>query len=185
MVFSNPSSLLEFKINITRNSPNTLTYLDRIILNAKRNLVFYGTQFGFRNLVISDSLLLGEYQISNFPTQGFIWDVTNKQIPQLILGNMIGSGNTFSFKQNMKFSEFVASNGSLFYEPDKIGTVNYQNLHSLPQADYLIVTNPLFFEQATRLANLHRDEGLIVHVVTDDQVYNEFSMQNQQCHKSS
>lgn len=175
MVFSTPSSLLAFKVSITRNSPNTLTYLDRILLNAKRDLVFYGSQFGFRNLVNSDSLLLGEYQISNFPTQGFIWDVTNKQIPQLIQGNMIGAGNTFSFKQNMKFSEFVASNGSLFYEPDKIGTINYQNLHGLAQADYLIVTNPLFFEQATRLANLHREEGLIVHVVTDEQVYNEFS----------
>ena len=175
MIFSAPSSLLAFKVSITRNSPNTLTYLDRILVNAKRDLVFYGSQFGFRNLVNSDSLLLGEYQISNFPTQGFIWDVTNKQIPTLIVGSLIGASSTFSFKQNMKFSEFVASNGSLFYEPDKIGTVNYQNLHSLPQADYLIVTNPLFFEQANRLANLHRDEGLIVHVVTDDQVYNEFS----------
>ena len=175
MIFSNPSSLLAFKVSITRNSPITLTYLDRILVNAKRDLVFYGSQFGFRNLVNSDSLLLGEYQISNFPTQGFIWDVTNKQIPQLIVGNMIGAGTTFSFKQNMKYQEFVASNGSLFYEPDKIGTVNYQNLHGLAQADYLIITNSLFYEQANRLADLHRDEGLIVHVVTDEQVYNEFS----------
>ena len=174
MVFSNPSSLLEFKINITRNSPNTLTYLDRIILNAKRNLVFYGTQFGFRNLLISDSLIVGQYQVSNFPNQGFIWDVSNRQIPKLVSGSIEGA-STFTFKQNMKFSEFIASNGTSFYVPDKIGAVNYQNLHGLPQADYLIVTNPLFYEQANRLANLHRDEGLTVHVVTDAQVFNEFS----------
>ena len=122
----------------------------------------------------SDSLLLGEYQISNFPTQGFIWDVSNRQIPKLVSGSIEGV-STYTFKQNMKFSEFIASNGTSFYVPDKIGTINYQNLHGLAQADYLIITNSLFYEQANRLANLHRDEGLIVHVVTDEQVYNEFS----------
>lgn len=174
MSFSNSTAALALKISITRNSPNTLTYLDRILLNTKRNLVFYGSQFAFRNLLISDSLLVGEYQLANFPSQGgFVWDVTNQQTPKLISGNLIG-GN-YSFKRNMKYTEFVASNGNLFYTPDKIGVVNFQNLHGLPQADYLIVTNPLFFEQANRLANLHRDEGLTVHVVTDEQVFNEFS----------
>ena len=174
MSFSNSSAALALKIAITRNSPNTLTYLDRILLNTKRNLVFYGSQFAFRNLLISDSLLVGEYQLANFPSQGgFVWDVTNQQTPKLISGNLIGSN--YSFKRNMKYTEFVASNGNLFYTPDKIGVVNFQNLHGLPQADYLIVTNPLFFEQANRLANLHRDEGLTVHVVTDEQVFNEFS----------
>ena len=174
MSFSNPSSALAYKISISRNSPNTLTYLDRILVNAKRNLVFYSSQFGFRNLVLSDSLLIGEYQVTNFPAQAFIWDVTNKQIPKRIIGTT-NTSNTFIFKQNMRFSEFVASNGTAFYVPDKIGAIAYQNLHGLPQADYLIVTDPLFYEQANRLANLHRDEGLTVHVVTDEQVFNEFS----------
>ena len=144
MSFSNPSSALAFKISISRNSPNTLTYLDRILVNAKRNLVFYGTQFGFRNLALSDSLIIGEYQVTNFPAQAFIWDVTNKQIPKRIIGTTNGS-STFTFKQNMRLSEFVASNGTAFYVPDKIGAIAYQNLHGLPQADYLIVTDPLFY----------------------------------------
>lgn len=37
---NNPVSSLPLKIKITRNSPNTLTYLDRIVLNTRRKLVF-------------------------------------------------------------------------------------------------------------------------------------------------
>ena len=59
--------------------------------------------------------------------------------------------------------------------PEFIAPVDYQNLHALPQVDYLIVTHPNFKTQADRLADLHRDQGLTVHVVTTGQVYNEFS----------
>jgi hypothetical protein len=71
--------------------------------------------------------------------------------------------------------EFVASNGSVFYSPEKIGSIAYQNLHGLEQADYLIVTHKDFISQAERLANLHRAKGLSVHVATTEQIFNEFS----------
>ena len=67
------------------------------------------------------------------------------------------------------------SNGGTFFRPDFVEAVEYQNLHALEQADYLIVTNSLFLSEAERLAELHRNEGLTVHVVTAGQVFNEFS----------
>jgi flagellar hook assembly protein FlgD len=173
-IYSNPSSSsLDFKISITRDSPTTLTYLDRILVNTKRNLTFLGTQFGFRNISTIDSTIKAEYQIGAFPTAGFVWDVTNNKVPVKLTGSNVSG--VFSFTKNLFLSEFIASNGSAFYTPEKIGNVAYQNLHSLPQADYLIVSHPNFIQQAERLANLHRDEGMIVHVVTPDQIYNEFS----------
>ena len=69
----------------------------------------------------------------------------------------------------------MASNGSGFLTPSAVGRVNNQNIHGLGQVDYVIVTPADFANQAERLANLHRSEGLDVHVVLIDQVYNEFS----------
>ena len=174
MELLNPTSSLPFKISITRNSPSTLVYLDRILLNARRSLQFYGQQMNFRDLVSVGSGKISQFEVTGFPTNGFVWDVTNRQVPTRILGNLAGSTYTF-IQETSNLKEFVASNGSVYLTPEKVGSVAYQNLHALPQADYLIVTHKNFTAQANRLANLHRDAGLIVHVVNTDQIFNEFS----------
>lgn len=170
---SNPSSgSVPLKITIQRNSPSVMTYLDRILLNTKRDLVFYGSQFGFRNLTgVQDGL--GEFQLSNFPSTGFIWSLSDRHHPKIIAGAL--TGNTFQFLDSLSYREYVASNGGTFLSAEYIARVEFQNLHGLPQADYLIVTHPNFKSQADRLAELHRDNGLVVHVVTTNQIYNEFS----------
>jgi hypothetical protein len=170
---SNPSSTLNLSVTVNRNNATTLTYLDRILLNARRNLTFSGSQFGFRNLTIPDSSLLVKYQISNFSTSAFVWDLSIPYAPKKVKG--VQNGAVFNFWCEKYYREFVASNGSGFLTPSAVGRINNQNLHGLSQTDYLIVTPSLFLNQAERLANLHRSEGLDVHVVLIDQVYNEFS----------
>lgn len=172
-ILTNPPSTIPLKISITRNSPNMLTYLDRILFNTKRKLVFYGTQFGFRSLVIDQPTKVAAYTISNLPSNGFVWDISDRQQPKRITGATTGSN--FTFKTNFEYKEFVASNGTSFFTPELVGAVAYQNLHGLSQADYLIVTHSDFISQAKRLADLHREDGMTVHVVTTDAIFNEFS----------
>ena len=170
---SNPGSgSIPLKITIQRNSPSVMTYLDRIQLNAKRNLVFYGSQLGFRNLTGPQNGV-GSFQLSNFPSTGFIWSLADRHHPKIISGVL--SGSNYEFIDSLGYKEYIASNGGTFLSAEFIGPVDYQNLHALPQAEYLIVTHPNFKTQADRLADLHRDQGLIVHVVTTGQIYNEFS----------
>ena len=169
---NNPPSSIPLKLNVSRQSPTTLTYLDRIILHTKRKLVFYGTQFGFR---IKNSLAtqLLAYEITGLPSNGFVWDISDKHLPKKMFLNT--SGTTTTFKSSGGYKEFAASNGSSFFTPDRIGAVGNQNLHGLAQADYLIVSHPDFLSQANRLADLHRADGLSVHVVNVMHVYNEYS----------
>ncbi len=174
MSLTNPSSSIPFKIQITRNSPNTVVYLDRILLNARRSLVFYGQQFNFRDLASVGVGNVSEFQLSNLPSSGFVWDVTDRHNPKLVNGSFSGSNYLF-VQETDTIREFVASNGSSFFVPQFKEAVAYQNLHALPQADYLIVTHKNFLTYAERLADLHRAEGLLVHVVTSQQVFNEFS----------
>ena len=53
--------------------------------------------------------------------------------------------------------------------------VESQNLHGLPSADVIIIANSKFFQSAATLKTFHEQEGLSVHVVSDQQIYNEFS----------
>ncbi len=175
MSLNNPPPSIPFRIAITRNNPSTLTYLDRILLNARRQLTFVGTQLGFRD---ANSIGVGNvasYSIANLPSStGFVWEVTDRHQPRLVNGDFFGSN--FEFQQNAdSLREFVASDGVNFKIPVRVGVVENQNLHGLEQADYLLVTHKNFTAQANRLANLHRANGTTVHVVTSEQVFNEYS----------
>jgi len=172
--YTTNTATIPLKISITRNSPSTLVYLDRIILNTRRGLVFSGGQFNFRDLPTVVSGKKTKFTLSNFPNNGFVWDVTDRHAPKRIIGNL--SGSSFSYiVETDSLREFSTSNGINFYTPVFKGTVSTQNLHGLPFADLLIVSHKDFVSQAERLANLHREEGLTVHVVNTEQVFNEFS----------
>lgn len=174
MTLNSPSSSIPVKISIIRNSPNTLVYLDRILMNARRSLVFYGQQFNFRDLNVVGSGNVAEYTVSSFPVNGFVWEVTDRHQPKAVNGTL--SGSTFIFRlASDTIQEFVASNGTNFLTPERVGNVEAQNLHALPQVDYLIVSHKNFLAQANRLADLHRNEGMTVHVVTTEQIFNEYS----------
>jgi len=169
-----PTAAMSVQIIIGRASPSILTYLDYIEMNARRGLVMLGNQYNFRDISTVGAGNVGSFSLSGLPANGFVWDVTDRHNPKLINGTTVGS--TYNFSADVdSLREFVASNGAVFMVPTFVGVVDPQNLHGLAQADYLIVTNKTFTAQAERLANLHRANGLTVHVVNTDQVYNEFS----------
>lgn len=174
MFMNNPPASIPFKISITRNSPSTLVYLDRILLNARRSLSFIGQQFNFRDLLSIGLGNVSEFQITSFPVNGNVWDVTDRHIPKLVSGSFTGTSYKFSLETDT-LRYFAASDGINYLIPERIGDVNFQNLHALNQSDYLIVTHKNFISDANRLADLHRNEGMTVNVVTTEQVFNEFS----------
>lgn len=170
-----PAALMPLKITVQRNSPDVLTYLDRIVLNTRANLIFEDGQLNFRDNSTVGLGNVGVFKIQDLPSSGgYVWDVTDKHEPKIIEGQFLGT--EFQFVQEIdSLREFIACDGLTYLTPAKVGTVDYQNLHGLPQADYIIVSHKLFLAQAERLANLHRDNGLIVHVVDPEMIYNEFS----------
>lgn len=172
--YNTTSTSLNFKIKITRNSPSTLVYLDKIELRARRNLQFTGSQFNFRDSRTVSSGAVSLFRIGNVPSSGFIWDITDRHHPKKQLGTFVNNNFEFTLSTD-SLREFVASNGSTFYTPTFLGKISQQNLHGLEYADYLIVSHPSFVSQAQRLASLHEANGLSVHVVTTEQIFNEYS----------
>lgn len=57
-----------------------------------------------------------------------------------------------------------------------VGPVANQNLHSLAEADMLIITTDALYDAACQLAQIHKEhDGSIVAVATQQQIFNEFS----------
>ena len=173
--YLNPKANFELDVNVVRNSPTVLTYIDYINYNCRRELVFNNSQFNFRDL---NSVGVGS--ISNFRIEGegdsySVWDVTDRHVPEKVEG--VFGGGAFQFVvPTDTLREFVVFNESDCFTPQFVSNVKNQNLHALEQVDYIIVTHESFLAQANRLANLHRQNNdLSVHVVTTSQVFNEYS----------
>jgi len=171
---STTAPIFGLSMSVIRSSPEVLTYIDRVQLNTRRALSMINSQFNFSDFNSIGMGNVAQYIVSGVPSGGFVWEVTDRQNPKNVLGTFVGANYEFKMTAD-SLRVWVASDGVNFKTPERIGEVENQNLHALPQVDYLILTNKKFIAQAERLANLHRTEGTTVHVVTQEQVFNEFS----------
>lgn len=169
---SNPSANVTFELS--RSNASVQGWLDKIEINYEGLLIYPGNQINFRN---SSSVGVGnvsEFNVSNISSLHQIWEVSHPSQAQQV--NFSLSGNTGSYRMATdSLLEFVVFQLSDAKTPQAIGKIDNQNLHALPLADMLIVSNPEYIDQANRLANLHKAQGLRVNVVTNAQVFNEFS----------
>ena len=104
-----------------------------------------------------------------------IWDITRPDsILQIPVTQVEG---TLHFRiQTDSLHEFIAYDGSQFYSPAFAGKVENQDVHATQPADLVIITNPMFIEQADRLAAFHEhDNGTSSVVVPTDKIFNEFA----------
>lgn len=170
----NNASILNF--SITKQTPVVVGWLDKIMFNCRRNLVFNNTQFQFR-----DKRTIGTGNLTNYSlnTNGFsgvsVWDITD--ITNVTNQQYNLSGNTLDFTMTSdSLREYAVFNGSDYLSATFITKVINQNLHAVAQADYVIVTYPGYLAQGQKLGQLHQQyDGFTYTVVTSDQIYNEFS----------
>ena len=150
-------------------------WLNYFELNASRQLIMNGNQMNFRNAASWKKDRISEFQLTGQGQSLNIWDVT---VPYNVMNlETQKNGNTFAVRLNTDtLKEFVAFDGNAYQSPTFKGLVSNQNLHSLGDVDYIMISYPPFADQAERLAQFHRTySGLNVFVTTPEKVYNEFS----------
>ncbi|MEO8150765.1 MAG: type IX secretion system sortase PorU [Bacteroidia bacterium] len=151
-------------------------WLNYLEVNTTRNLSVSGSVEFFRNKNVTGLGKVAQYQISNVVNSNYkIWEVTspyNVSEQQYLL-----NGTTAQFTlPSDSLRQFAIFDNTSFKSATAIGQVENQDLHSLPQTDLIIVTHPLFLQQANRLADFHRaHDTLRVVVATTEQIYNEYS----------
>jgi hypothetical protein len=150
-------------------------WLNCIEVNYRRHLRFHGGQVDFRDMSHVGPGNIACYHLQSSGSDITLWDVTDPSAIASILATTEQGGVTFkSSAETLK--EFIAFDGKQYYTPVFVEKVENQDLHSLWPVDFIILAHPMFLEQAYRLADYHRQyDGMGVHVVTPQQVYNEFS----------
>ncbi len=167
------NSNLDIKIDYVKPISSAVGWLDRIRINARRELKFHGGQMLFCD---SESAYYGhiaEYRIANAGPSVKVYDVSDHQNVTLLEAT----------SQNGEVS-FVADAGKLYnylaidgdYKKPELGKrVANQNLHAHNPVNMVIVTHPDFSIQAKALADFHNARGLTTRVVNVFEIYNEFS----------
>jgi len=175
--FTSPTSSLNVQLTFNRTSPSAEAWLDFMQFSYVRKLRMASQQLMIRSFESLGTGNTGNYVISNANSDTRVWEITDPYNVKVVNGTL--SGTNYSFVMNAdSLRTFAAFNSTQFKTPiisgAHLGKIQNQNLHGLPQADYVIVTHESLKNQADRLANLHREDGLTVHVIDIQDVYNEF-----------
>ena len=107
-----------------------------------------------------------------------IWDITNLASIQRVLTSLSGSEIQWTGTQADGIHEYVAVNvkGSSFVKASVVGEIKNQDLHTLQNIDLVIICPEGYEAVSQDLAKAHEErEGITWAVVTDQEVYNEFS----------
>ena len=152
-------------------------YVNYIELNAECELTLTDNALFFRQTAYYDENNLSRYCLSGADAYTEIWDITHlddiRRVPATL------SHDTLYFTgDNTRLTQYAAvrTHANHNLTPTYIEKVPNQNLHALRDIDYVIITPAAFRQEALRLAKAHeRYDGLTYAVVTDQEVYNEFS----------
>ncbi|MEM6522703.1 MAG: type IX secretion system sortase PorU [Bacteroidota bacterium] len=149
-------------------------YLNFIDIQVIRDLALYGDQTLFRSLESLENEI-SSYVIDNMNVACHVWNITNREVPQLQMYTLDGSVARFA-TGSTALKEFIVFDPTLISEPTSMTSIENQDLKGLPSSEFLIVTHPNFLSEAERLASFRRsNDELSVSVVTTEQVFNEFS----------
>jgi len=151
-------------------------HLNYIIANIRKELYMTDKVLLFRDPSSVKAGATCKYTLSGADASTIVLDVTDPQSVRQVKGNY--SNNQFIFQADCSIlHEYAAIKlGSKLSEATIEGNVESQDLHGLPQPQMVIITPNEFIGQAHRLAEAHNSyDGLKVAVVTDEQIYNEFS----------
>ncbi|MCF6241793.1 MAG: type IX secretion system sortase PorU [Bacteroidales bacterium] len=176
---SNGGNELSVNIIYNKSTASAKAWLDYITLNVERLLKFTGQQMPFQSIESVATGAVSEFIISGAGTDVTIWNISDFSHPKIVSADY--STNTIRFKlATDSLLRFIAFDGSDFLSPEfegnDVGKIANQNLHGINRGDMIIISPPEFLTYARQLKNLHEErDGLIVHLISTEQVYNEFS----------
>lgn len=164
---------LRVELGFIEEAQPARAYLDYIFIQADKPLRYNNAAFSFRKT--ASAAIATTYTVSNVSDNFIVWDISNPLRPKR--QEYSREGSTAEFSLNAGFlREFIGFEVKDAMSVVPFGQVNNQNIKALSVPDLLIITHPEFRVEAKRLA-AHREaySGYKVHVVSTQEVYNEFA----------
>lgn len=180
-VYSNNLSIQVSRTSPQSGSEDQRAWLDYITVHYRPTLQFNG-----QPLVFQDHKAQGisEFRVLNPGLPMQIWRVDEMANP---LNLNVSSASGFDYvrlenAQGVKLAVFGSPN--TLPTPYFFGQVPNQNIHALvasePVPDLVVITHPSLQQPAKELAEMHEiKDGMVVHLVTTEQIFNEYSSGSQ------
>ena len=165
-------------LNYGNNPATAVGFLNYIELNVPTKLVMRGNEMAISNTDYLQQSTRIRFLMSGAGAATQVWRVTDGVNIERMPTTQDGSGRLIWVGNNSKAEKYIALNVNAtdWRKPTYVGVVKNQNLHALRNKDYVIICPEEFREQAIRLAKKHEEvDHLTWAVVTDEEVYNEFS----------
>ena len=177
---SNTTSSGQQQVKLTYISGNSGTYgwLNWIELTTPCALQMNGSWMRIRTDVNYQSATPVRFHLKGANSAIQIWDITDRASIRRMPTTLSGTEMQWTGSQEDGVHEYVAvqTSGDNWVRAEVVGAVANQNLHRLRNIDYVIICPEGFESVSEQLAQAHEQKQSITWaVVTDQQVYNEFS----------
>lgn len=177
------SDIQTINIQYKSSLANATAYLNYIEITAQRNLKMTGGILYVRNTTFYRSEKQTMFHVSDATDETQVWNVTDLDNIYSVPCSFSNGELTFVATNN-RVEEFVVITPSQYSAPEvasynkteKYHEIKNQNLHALSDIDMVFIAPEALIAPAELLAEEHRTkDGLTTVVVTDEQIYNEFS----------
>ncbi len=168
----------DVRLQFVAGASDAVGYLNYIELFVPTDLVMSGQEMAIVNTQYLSKPNNTRFLMSSASATTQIWHVTNGVDIELMPTTKTADGRLSWIGSNAQAEMYMAVDVSAtgWRKPSYVGIVKNQNLHALRDKDYVIICPEEFREQAIRLAKKHEEvDHLTWAVVTDEEVYNEFS----------
>ena len=168
----------QVKLQLNSSSASALGWLNYIEIITLSNMQMSGDYMPLRTTANYNKQTPVRYRLSNATAGTMVWDVTNLDAIRPVTVSFAGNEATWVGSQADGVHEYIVFNpaGSRFVSAEVEGEVANQNLHALSDIDYVIICPEGYEEVSEDLARAHEEKQSITWaIVTDKQVYNEFS----------
>ncbi|WP_375238748.1 type IX secretion system sortase PorU [Aurantibacter sp.] len=200
----NPTSVAEsiYDANIQVNSddiniriehdklgnPSTEAYLDYIVLEAERDLIYIDEQLFFKPFSENNVTGVVNISLSNAENINEIWEVsdiynisavTSPGTEIVVFKSTLEASQEFVALSSTTYKTPLSDSNSLVQNQDLKGSIFLDSNLNFQDIDYLMLTPQSHLAQANRLAEINREvNNLSVKVVTIESIYNEFNTGN-------
>lgn len=158
-----------------RVDPLATLYLDYVEVFGWRRLKRSDDNFLFRLMPSQFGSEKTAIWVQNVNANYQLWDVTSSLHPMVQDGIMSGGNLVFATDEQSE-KRYVLYKPSAAYQIAGWTRLHNQNVHAIDMADNLIITTPVFLEQAQALADYHTEHDGLTSVVVDvNEIYNEFA----------
>lgn len=160
------------------STSGSLGWLNYIEVQTPCSLKMDGQYMTIRTTMNIGSETPVRFHLSGATQETQIWDITELDAIVRVPATLVGDELQWTGSQLGGVREYVAvePGNSGFVSARSMGAISHQNLHALRNIDYVIICPEGYEEIATDLAQAHEAKsGITWAVVTDQQVYNEFS----------